>query len=169
MANNNSEKRNGPLAPIVVFVLLAAFWIPFSGMFDAFHLTLGVLCCAFVAIISHKLLFDDFSKGGKLKKTGRFILYIPWLIYQIVLSNIHVMKLVINPARVKPRVVRFKTVLKSDLSKVTLANYITLTPGTVTMHIIDGEFFVHALDQQVADDLLTGEMEKRTAHVFCED
>ncbi len=169
MANNNSEKRNGLLAPIVVFILLAAFWIPFSGMFDAFHLSLGFLCCAFVAIISHKFIFEDFSRPGKLKKAGRFIGYLPWLIYQIILSNIHVVKMVLNPSKIDPQIVKFKTKLRSDLSMVTLANSITLTPGTITMDIIDGEFYVHALDQQVADDVMTGDMEQRVAHVYFED
>ena len=169
MANKNSEKRSGPLAPIVVFILLMAFWIPFSGNFDVFHLSLGVLSCAFVAIISHKFLFENFSAPGKLKKTFRFISYTPWLLWQIVLSNIHVVYMVLNPDKINPQIVQFKSNLKSDLSMVTLANSITLTPGTITMEIENGEFYVHALDQQVADDVMTGAMEKRVAHVFFED
>jgi multicomponent Na+:H+ antiporter subunit E len=169
MPNNNSAKRNGPAAPIVVFLLLFAFWIPFSAKFDAFHLSLGVLCCAFVAAISHKFIFEDFSREGKLKKAGRFIVYLPWLIYQIILSNIHVVHMVLRPSLIHPQIVRVKTSLKSDLSMVTLANSITLTPGTITMDIIDGEYYVHALSQKVADDLLTGDMEKRVAHIFFED
>lgn len=169
MVNNNSEKQNGPLAPIVVFLLLMAFWVPFSGMFDAFHLSLGVLCCAFTAIVFHKLLFQDFSRPGKLKKTVRFIAYLPWLIWQIVLSNFHVVHMVLSPGKIDPRIVRVKSNLKSDLSVVTLANSITLTPGTITMDVIDGEYYVHALSKKTADDLSTGDMEKRVAHVFLED
>jgi multicomponent Na+:H+ antiporter subunit E len=69
---------------------------------------------------------------------------------------------------VKPQIIRFKTKLESDISWVTLANSITLTPGTITMDIQDGEFFVHALDKKVADDLHAGEMEDRIAHVYME-
>jgi multicomponent Na+:H+ antiporter subunit E len=69
---------------------------------------------------------------------------------------------------IDPRIIRFKTKLESDISWVTLANSITLTPGTITMDIKDGEFFVHALDKKVADDLHAGEMEDRVAHVFME-
>ena len=36
------------------------------------------------------------------------------------------------------------------------------------MEIDDGEFYVHALSDKVARDLLTGEMERRVAHVFLE-
>ena len=78
------------------------------------------------------------------------------------------MYLVIYPHKIRPQIIRFKTSLTSDLSKVTLGNSITLTPGTITMEIDDGEFYVHALSDKVARDLLTGEMERRVAHVFLE-
>ena len=52
--------------------------------------------------------------------------------------------------------------------KTTLANSITLTPGTITMDIRDGEFMIHALNEKVARDLDTGEMEDRVAHVYME-
>ncbi len=169
MANNNSSKRTGFAAPFVVFLLLMAFWIPFSGTFDAFHLSLGVISCAFVAIISHKFLFEDFSRPGKLKKTIRFIAYLPWLIYQIILSNLHVVHMILFPSKIRPQIVMIKPALKSELSMVTLANSITLTPGTVTMEIIDGQYYVHAISQKAADDLVSGDMEKRVAHVFFED
>jgi multicomponent Na+:H+ antiporter subunit E len=99
----------------------------------------------------------------------RFIAYIPWLLYQIVSSNIHVALIALSKKNpIDPRIIRFKTKLESDISWVTLANSITLTPGTITMDIKDGEFFVHALDKKVADDLHAGEMEDRVAHVFME-
>jgi multicomponent Na+:H+ antiporter subunit E len=51
---------------------------------------------------------------------------------------------------------------------VTLANSITLTPGTITMDIKDGVFYVHAVSQKVADELNAGDMEDRVAHIFME-
>jgi multicomponent Na+:H+ antiporter subunit E len=70
---------------------------------------------------------------------------------------------------INPQLIRFKVKIKKDISKVTYANSITLTPGTITADIKGDEFYVHALSQPVADDLLTGEMERRVAHVFAED
>ncbi|MBW2265550.1 MAG: Na+/H+ antiporter subunit E, partial [Deltaproteobacteria bacterium] len=66
------------------------------------------------------------------------------------------------------RVIKFKTKLETDISMLTLANSITLTPGTITMDIKDGVFYVHAVSQKVADDLNAGEMEDRVAHIFME-
>ncbi|PIP08633.1 MAG: protein MnhE, partial [Syntrophobacteraceae bacterium CG23_combo_of_CG06-09_8_20_14_all_50_8] len=50
--------------------------------------------------------------------------------------------------------------MKNDLSLVTFANSITLTPGTITVLIKDGYYYVHAIDMKVAGDL-PGEMEER--------
>jgi multicomponent Na+:H+ antiporter subunit E len=143
-----------------------------SGVFDAWHLSLGVISCALVTYMSHDLLFqrEKFQKKD-ITETIRFIKYIPWLIYQIILANIHVAKVVLHPKMndlIDPHIIKFKTKLKRDMSLVTFANSITLTPGTITILIREGEFFVHALDMKVAGDL-PGEMEERVAHIFLED
>ena len=69
---------------------------------------------------------------------------------------------------INPKIIKFKTKLESDISWVVLANSITLTPGTIAMDIKDGEFFVHSLSKKVSDDLNTGIMEDRVAHIFME-
>ena len=169
MTASTSEKRHGFLSRLLVFSIMLIFWVIFSGMFDAFHLTLGVISCLLVTLMSHDLLISDIQKRRRFGKTARFLAYLPWLIWQIVLANFHVVRMVLQPSKIKPQIITFKPNLKEDLAKVLLANSITLTPGTITM-IIDGdEFAVHALDQAVADDLLSGEMEKRVARVFYED
>jgi multicomponent Na+:H+ antiporter subunit E len=43
-----------------------------------------------------------------------------------------------------------------------------LTPGTITVHIVDDQFAVHALSRKTAAGL-RGDMEKRIAKVFGED
>ena len=150
-------------------IILFAFWMLLSGKFDAFHLTLGVICCAMASYFFHDLLFANVRVGDMRIITGRFIRYIPWLLWQIALSNIHVASLVLRRKMpVDPRVIKFKTKLETDISMVALANSITLTPGTITMDIKDGVFYVHALSQKVADDLNAGEMEDRVAHIFME-
>jgi multicomponent Na+:H+ antiporter subunit E len=169
MAASTSEGRHGFLSRLLVFIFLFVFWVIFSGVFDAFHLSLGVICCGLVTLMSHDLLISDFRCEKKMGKTVRFILYLPWLIYQIILANLHVVRMVIQPSKIKPQIIKIEPALKSDLSRVLLANSITLTPGTITMDIEDGVFYVHALSQPVADDLLSGDMERRVARVFYED
>lgn len=155
---------------IIAFFILFLNWVIWSGMFDAFHLSLGVISCLLVIYMSHDILFTSKKITSKhLMEVIRFIKYIPWLLYQIVLSNIYVARLVMNPNMpIDPHVIRFKTKLKKDISVVTFANSITLTPGTITADIKEGEFYVHCISKKVADDL-PGEMENRVAHIFMEN
>jgi len=168
-SRTTSENRGSRvLSFIVVFLIMGVFWLLLSGIFDAYHLTLGALCCLVVAWASHDLMFRNIGSGGKVATFFRFCAYVPWLMWQIVLANLHVAWLVINPKAIDPRVTVVKTVLKSDFSKVTYGNSITLTPGTITMDIDGDEMHVHSLSKKVEDDLESGDMERRIATVFGE-
>jgi multicomponent Na+:H+ antiporter subunit E len=150
------------------FAILLLFWVVLSGMFDAFHLTLGVLCCLMVTYFSHDLLFYGESEYPWGKSFVGFLAYLPWLFYQIVIANVQIAYVVLHPnmyEMIDPHVVRFKTKLKRPVSKVTFAQSITLTPGTITVSIHDDEFSVYALTRS-ASDSLPGDMEARIARAL---
>ncbi len=133
---------------IVTFMILFAFWILLSGRFDYFHLSMGIISCAIVAHASHDLLFKDIRAKNRHIEFIRFIEYLPWLFYQIILANIHIAYLALHPRMlgiIDPHIIRFKTQLRKDLSFVTFANSITLTPGTITVLIKEGHYYVHAI------------------------
>lgn len=159
------------MAFTVTFVILFIFWILMSGYFDFFHIPLGIISCTLVAYISHDLLFKDIKSKNKHIEVIRFIKYLHWLLYQIVLANLHVAYLALHPNMPKlidPHIIKFKTKLKKDMSLVTFANSITLTPGTITVLIKEGYYYVHAIDRFVAESL-PGDMEKRVGHIYMED
>lgn len=156
---------------LVTFLIMVAFWVFLSGLLDPWHFGLGLLCCALVSYMSHDLLFRDFKLRPKLIEYRRFIQYLPWLLYQIYLANVYVVKLALSPRmqdRIYPHVVKFRTRLKSDLALVVFADSITLTPGTITVLIEDDIFYVHAIDRSVAESL-PGTMEERVGHIFGEE
>jgi multicomponent Na+:H+ antiporter subunit E len=156
---------------IYTFLIMLGFWVVLSGKFDPFHLTLGVISSALVSFLSADVFMYAPDSRNKLKIGGRFLLYIPWLLYQIVLSTLHVAHLALHPKvkeQIDPTIVTFKTTLKSNIAKVALANSITLTPGTITVRIEDQVFHVHAISRKAAAGL-PGEMEQRLADVFERD
>ncbi|HIM52476.1 MAG TPA: protein MnhE, partial [Acidobacteria bacterium] len=120
---------------LVVFLILFAVWLVFSGHFDALHLALGLACSALVAVLSSELLLPQTPSFRTAVTTWRVLRYLPWLLYQIVLANLHVVYLVWRPGQLRPQIVQFRTGLTSDLARVVLGNSITLTPGTITMDI----------------------------------
>lgn len=157
---------------VFTFIIMAVIWVLLSGKFDAFHLSLGVISCALVSYLSSDFLFSSPRPRGLLSKWIRFASYIPWLMIEITKANLHVMKLTLHPRMmdlIDPRIVKFRSKLKSDLALVTFANSITLTPGTITVSVsVDGGFKVHAIDK-ASGDPLPGEMEQRVAKAFGEE
>jgi multicomponent Na+:H+ antiporter subunit E len=106
-----------------------------------------------------------------LKEASSFVRYVPWLVYQICLANIYVVRIALSPnpkKKIDPHIARFRTRLKSDLAITTFANSITLTPGTITIRIDGDCFYVHSLDTSLGDSL-PGEMEERVAKIFGEE
>lgn len=155
---------------IITFTLLMAAWLVFSGIYDVFHITLGVFSCGFVMWLSSDLLFNDRSSDlwVRLVQAKRLTGYLAWLLWQVVLSNLHLLKLTLLPgalSEVKPRITVFRTQLKSDLEKFLLANSITLTPGTITLKILGDEFYIHSISEFAAGGL-DGQMERRIAAIF---
>lgn len=151
-------------AKLATFVIMLIFWVVMSGMFDAFHFSLGVICCLLVTYFSHDL-FN--SAENPLRWRGLFgvLLYFPYLLWQIILANLQVAYITLHPRmleKIDPHLFRFDSTLKRPISKVTLAQSITLTPGTITVNIHDNQFAVYALTQEAAD-ALPGEMERRVA------
>ena len=156
---------------IVIFFLLLANWIVFSGKFDVFHLGLGIISSLFITWISHDFLFHDRKKSWeeRMREAGAFLQYIPWLTVEIIKANLHVFKLAMSRTgyeEVAPRIVTIKTYLKTDFAKFVFANSITLTPGTITMLIRGDVFHVHTMSQFLEDDLLEGAIERKVAEVF---
>ena len=153
---------------IYTFLIMMGFWVLLSGKFDLFHLTLGVLSSALVSYLSADILMHDTGKKDRLAIAFRFLAYIPWLLYQIVLSTIHVSFLALHPRmldKIDPTIVTFKSRLQSNVARVALANSITLTPGTITIRVEGDIFYVHAISRKAAAGL-PGEMEDRLASVF---
>jgi multicomponent Na+:H+ antiporter subunit E len=175
-AVRKNRKNHGSLqfggAFLRTFCVLFAFWITFSGRFDLFHLTLGFISCAIVSVFCHDFLF---TTAAPLKDTVflslRWVQYLPWLLWQIFLANLHVLYLVLHPRMmdlINPHIIRFDSRLKSDRARTTFANSITLTPGTITVDVnVLGRFQVHCIDTHSGEPL-PGEMEKRIAKVFRE-
>ncbi|SLM28931.1 MnhE [Desulfamplus magnetovallimortis] len=156
----------------ITFLILFLFWCIFSGKFDAFHLSLGVISCLLICwATSSDLLIVPPQISRLVRLWSGFVIYIPWLIWQIILANIHVLVLVLSPdmdKRINPKIIKFKSRIKDTVGLVTFANSITLTPGTITVALnMYGDMVIHAIDDESAA-ALPGDMEKKVAKLFGE-
>jgi multicomponent Na+:H+ antiporter subunit E len=156
---------------VLSFLILFALWVVFSGRFDGFHLTMGLLSSALVAAISGDLMFTSRKPSGVFGLWLRLAGYVPWLLVQIFIANLHVMMLVFHPKMmdlINPKIIKFDSHLKSDYARMLFANSITLTPGTITVEVtVWGRFSVHCINDASARSL-PGKMEDKIAKVFRE-
>lgn len=133
-------------------VVLAITWMLLSGHTEALLIAFGVASILLVAVIIHRMDMLD-HEGHSLHVTLNVFVYWPWLIWQILKSNIDVAKVILSNEPVRPVMFRVRPAQKSSVVRVVFANSITLTPGTVTVAIDENEFLVHALTPAGADDL----------------
>lgn len=138
-----------------MFVLFFLCWVIFAGKITLEIALFGLAISAAVFCFQCKFLDYSLKKEKKLyRNLGWGIGYGIILILEILKANLGVMHLILSPAEeVEPKLVRFRTNLKSNLSRVILANSITLTPGTITVTLEEDEYLIHCLDNSMADGI----------------
>lgn len=125
--------------------ILYGFWLLLSGHYTPLLLGLGVLSCALVVFIARRMDVVD-EEGLPLQIVPRFIAYLPWLLLEILKSNLVMARIVLSPKMsIQPTLGRYPIPFKTDLGRVIYGNSVTLTPGTVTTQIDKDTIEVHVL------------------------
>lgn len=151
--------------------MLAGFWLLLSGHYDVMHISFGVFSVSVIMLLHYPLrkrLFDQ-EVANETQKLCivRLFLYIPWLLWQIVVASLQVASVVLNPrCPIDPAVVKFRTSLKNTTYRVILGNSITLTPGTITLRIEGDEFLVHSLMDASSSGIIDGSLPGQVARLF---
>ena len=162
-----------PFASLPFALGLFCVWIVLSGKFDGFHLGVGAVTAVLLSRLGQYLIRLPPAVGHTLDRPMqgvswlRLAAYAPWLAWQIALASVQVARVVLSPKLpIQPRIVRFKSGLPHTLARVTLAQSITLTPGTVTLDLEGDEFVVHALTEAAARDIEGGRIQRRVTPLF---
>lgn len=149
-----------------MFVLLLALWIVFNGRLTWEIAAFGAALSAFITLFARRFLGYDSRRALQVaRRLWKAREYPAVLLKEIVKSNIALVKRVWRPQiEVKPRLVRFRTPLKSPVSRELLANSITLTPGTITVTLEGDEMAVHCLDEAFSEDIENCAFQKLLEH-----
>lgn len=151
------------LAGMAVF--LSALWLLLSGYLIGWLLVLGIASVLVALYIVHRMEFVD-HETFPIHLTVRGLGYFPWLLKEIVVSNVTVARAIIaGPTSIQPQVFTVDASQDSELGQVVYANSITLTPGTVSTGLEDGQITVHALLHETAESVRAGEMDRRIARM----
>jgi multicomponent Na+:H+ antiporter subunit E len=148
---------------LLIAALLTAIWYVFSGMFDLLHFGLGVLASLLIA--ANVAPGEDRTRFRPV----RFVFYVPWLIGQIVISNLRVARCVLSPQmKIAPTFSRMAPGVVGDRALTMLASSLTLTPGTLSVDVTEDEIFIHALDAASLRDIEEHIIARRVEQVFPE-
>lgn len=142
---------------------LAALWFALSGQTSPFFIGLGAVSVLLVVWLAARLRVID-RNASPYHRLPQMLLYLGWLIVEIVKSNIAVIARVLGPRHaIDPAVVRLRASARTDLGRALFANSITLTPGTVTIDVQDDRVTVHALVREKASVAGFEPMNRRAA------
>lgn len=138
-----------------MYLILLLLWFVFSGKVTLEIALFGLVICSWLYWFMSKHMGYDVRKDiAVLKKIPLFIKYGLILVWEVIKANLAVIRIVLSPKmEIEPVIVKFRTDLNSEIARVTLANSITLTPGTYTCGLEDNEYTIHALDEKFTEGL----------------
>lgn len=137
------------------FLLLFILWIIWNGKVTLEIAVLGVWICAVLYLSIRKFMGYGPERGQKTWKCCvKAFWYVLYLIAEIIKANFDTAKMILAfDMEPEPVLVKFRTDLYTEAGQVILANSITLTPGTLTVDLREGEYLVHCLDQEFAEGM----------------
>ncbi len=131
----------------LVFGVCWLLWLLLAGAATPPEVTAGAVVAAVVTAL--------FGKRFKIFNGFRFSWLAPWYIslfmghflVALVRANLDMARRVLSPSLpLRPHVIELRTRLKSPLGRFLLANSITLTPGTLTVDVLDDRMLIHWVD-----------------------
>ena len=142
-------------------LLVAVVWLLLSGHYTALILSFGAVSVLIVIWFMWRMERVD-EKLDVLPMRPRVLYYLLWLMWQVVLSNIDLVRRIWDPTLpIRPTWQRLDIKVTSPLAKTLYANSITLTPGTLTTNVREDHFMVHSLSPDGIEDLRKGGMEEQ--------
>jgi multicomponent Na+:H+ antiporter subunit E len=159
--------RGGVSRFAVLFFLSYGFYLVL-GSLSVFDIVTGGVTAAVVAVILERVSFETSPTARRAPGLAlRLALFVPYLLWEIVIANFRIAYVVLHPdLPIDPSVERFEAAVWGGAAVTTLANSITLTPGTLTVEADGRELHVHALTQDARDGLWDGALERAVRFVF---
>lgn len=154
------------VSTLVRIVLMTLVWAALQGSFGVGTLLLGVLFSAAILYVSHPLFNPEerglFTEGRPLRRAWRILVLLLVFLREVVLSALQVAGFVLQPSlSIKPAVIEYPLNVQTEREITTLANMISLTPGTLSMDVAPDRsaIYLHAITvssrdgQEVIDEI----------------
>ena len=167
-----AEQKWRLLRFLITAAALFGVWLVFSPRFELYSLLAGGAGALIVSAVTYEVFLARHQASIRffLPNPIFFIAYFFLVVYYLYTASFTMLKAVFT-GDVQPRIVHFRTTLHSDLARMTLANSITLTPGTITVDLNDDHLTVHwffctTTHSRGAGEIIKGRMEKMLHRVW---
>ena len=171
-----NKKRTMP-GIISTAILCVIFWMIITGQIVAVFtggaslqsIVIGLIVSILVGWFSSLFLINDspfylWMPARLVNLIGYIFITLPVAIFK---ANVDVAKRALSPhPKINPGIVKIPVDVSSDYGMALVADSITLTPGTVTMDIVEENgqtyYYVHWIDVETTDPVEAGEIIKGT-------
>ncbi|WP_135819881.1 monovalent cation/H+ antiporter subunit E [Halostella litorea] len=160
--------RGGGLAKFAtVFGASFLFYNVLGGFAGGLDYATGAVSALVTAVILSRISLKEPPGWQSPRRLARFLVYAPYLLWEIAKANVSLAYVILHPRLpIDPSMEEFEAAVWGDMPVTTLANSITLTPGTLTVDVSRREFHVHTLTRSARKDLLAGALERAVRFVF---
>lgn len=131
---------------VATFLVLFASYVLLAG-YAVQELMLGALVSVVLTVILSNYVNYTIDYKFPVRLLVFIFAYVPLFVWQLLLANIDVARRVLSPTiPLNPGFVKITTNLEGDFAKLTLANSITLTPGTLSVDVDGQDLYIHTVD-----------------------
>lgn len=137
-----------------MFILLFLCWFMLNGRITTELFVVGLVVTLGIFAASYRHLGYTLEKDWQiLTRLPVLFLYLGELVLEMTVSTWKVMGFVWSAKyETEPEIVEFDLPFRTRVGTTLMANYITLTPGTITVDVQQQHFRVHCLDGVFAPD-----------------
>ena len=148
-------------------VALLLFWsvvVPPETWLDV---VVGVIASFALAVWAARFLWPHAGPHHSSLHLARIPGFALLTVKRIVIAAAQVLRIVMDPRLpIQPFVVRQTVHFDEEAARVVYANAITITPGTLTLDLDGDVVTVHALDAELARDVVDGTLARDVARLF---
>ncbi|MGB1252078.1 MAG: Na+/H+ antiporter subunit E [Candidatus Promineifilaceae bacterium] len=129
-----------------VNLLLAIAWIVLTGEFTPANFATGFLLGYLMLLWADKGTAADSPASRYLKRVPKIITLVFYFLWTIIVANFRMAKAVLSPlSHLNPAIVAVPLDIQGPIGIMLLANWITLTPGTLSLEIAEDRqtIFIH--------------------------
>lgn len=157
---------------LALFILSFLFWLLLTFDVSVPNLAAGAVASMITSLLFARYFYDKLYKFMQPLRYFWLLVYLGILIWECIKANFDVAYRVLHPAMpIKPGIVKVKLELQSEFARAMLANSITMTPGTISVDIVDDYIYVHWIyvsseDPEEYSRKITGRFEKYIKKTF---